>query len=96
MVTAIVMVNVKRNAINETAQALLDLEGVTEVYSVAGEWDLVAIIRVRKNEELAGLITEHMLRIESITKTTTLIGFRAYSNYDLDRMFSIGFDEGEK
>ena len=90
MVTAIVLANVKRTAINETAQALLGLEGVTEVYSVAGEWDLVAIIRAKTNEQMADLVTNQMLKLDSIVKTTTLMGFRAYSNYDLDRMFSIG------
>ena len=69
------------------------LEGVAEAYSVAGEWDLVIIIRVKNNEQLAGLVTEHMLKLEGITKTTTLIGFRAYSHYDLERMFSVGLEE---
>ncbi|MDQ1256150.1 MAG: hypothetical protein QG656_746 [Candidatus Hydrogenedentes bacterium] len=90
MVTSIVLVNVKRNAVNETAQALLGLDGVTEVYSVAGEYDLVAIIRVKDNDLLADLVTDRMLKLDGIVKTTTMIGFRAYSNYDLDRMFSLG------
>jgi DNA-binding Lrp family transcriptional regulator len=93
MVTAIVLAHVKRDAVNETAQALLALEGVTEVYSVAGEWDLVIIIRAKGNEQLADLVTEHMLKLEGITKTTTLMGFRAYSNHDLERMFSLGLEE---
>ncbi len=92
MVTAIVLAYARRNSINETAQALLELPGVTEVYSVAGEWDLAVIIRVKENEQLADLITDKMLAIEGIIKTTTLIGFRAYSNYDLDRMFGIGLE----
>ena len=92
MVTAIVLANVKRNAINETAQALLGLKGISEVYSVAGEWDLAIMIRVKDNDQVADLVTNHMLTLEGITKTTTLIGFRAYSNYDLDRIFSIGMD----
>lgn len=90
MVTAFVLANVKRSAINETAQNLLKLEGVTEVYSVAGDWDLVITIRVPENEQLSDLITNHLLKLDDIIRTTTLIGFRAYSNYDLDRMFSIG------
>jgi DNA-binding Lrp family transcriptional regulator len=90
MVTAIVLAVVKRNEINDTAQALLAIDGVTEVYSVAGEWDLVIVIRAQNNEQIAELVTDHMRKFESITKTTTLIGFKAYSNYDLDRMFSIG------
>lgn len=90
MVTAIVLANVKRGAIDETAQALLALNGVSEVYSVAGEWDIAVIVRVNRNEDLADIITNHMLRIDGIVKTETLIGFRAYSNYDLDRMFTLG------
>jgi DNA-binding Lrp family transcriptional regulator len=90
MVNAIVLATVKRNSINETAQALIDLPGVTEVYSVAGEWDLAIMIRVKENDQLAELITNQMLKIDTLVKTTTLIGFRAYSNYDLDRMFTIG------
>jgi len=93
MVTAIVLVNAHRDAINETAQALTQLDGVAEVYSVAGNWDLVAIVRTASNDQLADIITSHMLRLEGITKTSTLIAFRAYSNYDLERMFGIGIEE---
>jgi DNA-binding Lrp family transcriptional regulator len=92
MVTAIVLANAKRSMINETAQELLKLDGVAEVYSVAGDWDLVIIIRAKKNEQIADLVTYHMLKLDGLIKTTTLIGFKAYSNYDLDRMFSIGLD----
>jgi len=92
MVTSIILANVKRDAINETAQELLKVPGVAEVYSIAGEWDLAIIARTPGNDEMADLVTNHLLRLEGITKTTTLIGFRAYSNYDLDRLFSIGLD----
>lgn len=90
MVTAIVLANVKRGAIDETAQALLELKGVSEVYSVAGAWDIAVIVRVPRNEDLADIVTHGMLGIEGILKTETLIGFQAYSNYDLDRMFTLG------
>ena len=92
MVTAIVLVSAERNRINETAQALLALDGVAEVYSVAGDWDLVAIVRVKTNDQLADLITGKMLQLEGIVRTNTLTAFQAYSNYDLDRMFSIGLE----
>ncbi len=92
MVTAIILANVKRNAINDTAQALLAVPGVAEVYSIAGEWDLAIIVRVKENEQLAELVTDHLLKLEGIEKTTTLLGFKTYSNYDLDRMFSIGME----
>lgn len=93
MVTALILMNVRRDAINETAQALLELKGVAEVYSIAGEWDLAAMVRVRQNEDLADLVTGKLLKLDGIQKSTTLIAFRAYSNYDLERMFSIGFEE---
>ena len=93
MVTAIVLVNARRDAINETAQALEQIEGVAEVYSVAGGWDLVVMVRAASNEQLAEVVTNHMLKLQGITKTTTLIAFRAYSKYDLERMFSIGMEK---
>jgi len=93
MVTAFVLITVRRDMVPETAEALTDLDGVAEVYSVAGQYDLVAVIRVRTNEQLAELVTEHMLKLEGIQKTETLIAFRAFSTYDLERMFAIGMDE---
>ena len=93
MVHAFVLAKAKRNTINETAQELLKIDGVAEVYSIAGDWDLIIIIRARENDQLAGIVTEHMLKLDGLLNTTTLIGVRAYSNYDLERMFSIGFQE---
>ncbi len=93
MVHAFVLASVKRDKINETAQELLEIDGIAEVYSIAGDWDLIAIIRVRENEQLAAIVTEHMLKLDGLLNTTTLIGFRAYSNHDLDRMFSIGLED---
>ena len=94
MATAMVLVNVRRDAVNETAQALTDMDGVSEVYSVAGEWDLVTIIRARDTEQMADLVTNRMLKLDAIEKTTTLVAFRAYSRHDLERMFAVGFEEG--
>jgi len=93
MVTAMVLINAERSKVDETAQKLVDLEGVAEVYSVAGPYDLVAIVRVDTNEELASIVTGSMLKLDGIEDTTTLIAFRTYSEYDLERMFSIGMDE---
>jgi len=93
MVTAIILLNVRRDSINETAEKLVDLDGISEVYSVAGDWDLVAIVRVGKNEELADLVTNHMLKLDGIMRSTTLIAFKTYSRHDLERMFSIGIEE---
>jgi len=89
MVNAIILMKVKRDAVNETAEALVDMKGISEVYSVGGQWDLVAVIRTRTNEELADLVTRHMRRLEGITETNTLIAFRAFSRHDLESLFPI-------
>ena len=90
MVSAIVLINTERNNVNDVAEALGNMKGITEVYSVAGEYDLVAIIRVPDNEAMADVVTNRMLKVPGITRTETLIAFRAYSKHDLERMFSIG------
>ncbi|HYL17255.1 MAG TPA: Lrp/AsnC ligand binding domain-containing protein [Burkholderiales bacterium] len=90
MVTAIVLLNVARARVGEVADKLAATEGITEVYSVAGRYDLVAMVRVRTNEELADVVTNRMQRIDGIESTETLISFRAYSKVDLEGVFSIG------
>jgi len=95
MVTAVVLIDAKRGMVNAAAQALVALDGVAEVYSVAGHVDLVAILRATDNEALADLVTGPMLEIDGIEKTTTLFALRAQSRYDLERMFAIGMDEPE-
>ena len=92
MVTAFVLINARREMIPETAEALTEMDGVAEVYSVAGQFDLIAVIRVKTNEQLAALVTEHMLRLKGIERTLTLIAFKTYSKFDLERMFSIGME----
>ncbi|MGI6457298.1 MAG: Lrp/AsnC family transcriptional regulator [bacterium] len=89
MVTAFILMNAERGRINDAAQELLTIRGITEVHSVAGEYDLIAIARVKKNEDLARLVTEDLIKVQGITKTETQIAFRQYSNYDLDRMFEL-------
>jgi DNA-binding Lrp family transcriptional regulator len=90
MVTSIILMNVERTKINEVAEKLADMNGISEVYSVSGNYDLIAIARVHTNEELSDLVTKHMLKIDSILKTETLLAFQAYSRHDLEAMFSIG------
>ncbi len=93
MVTAIVLLKVARDNVNAVADQLAEMEGISEVYSVAGRYDLVAMIRVPSNEALATLVTDHMLKLNAIQHTETLIAFRAHSRHDLETMFSIGMDE---
>ena len=87
MVTAIVLVKARRRSVNETAEALLMVPGVTEVHSVAGEHDLVAIVRLRTHEELADVVTSKMHKIEGIEGTSTLVSFKSLSKFDIDKIF---------
>lgn len=91
MLTAFVMMNAERDRIATVPDELLKIDGVTEVYSVAGEYDLVAIVRVKEAEDLAKVVTEGFVKVRGITRTMTLIAFRCFSNYDLENMFQIGF-----
>ena len=93
MVTALVLLNVERDKINVVAEKLTSIKGVTEVYSIAGKYDLVAIIRVKENDQLADVVTERIRRVEGIEKSETLISFRVYSRYDLEMAFSLGMEE---
>ena len=90
MVSAVVLLNAERGKINEVAAMLAEMEGVSEVYSVGGRYDLVAVIRVKENDDLAELVTNHMLKVEGIADSETLIAFRVFSRHDLESMFSVG------
>jgi DNA-binding Lrp family transcriptional regulator len=90
MVTALVLINAERDRIAPAAQEILQIQGVTEVYSVAGPYDLVAVIRVKEDEDLAKIVTEDLVAVKGLLKTNTLIAFRQYSRLDLERLFSLG------
>lgn len=90
MVNAFVLLKVEPAHIPEVTDALTDIDGVAEVYSVAGEVDLIAIIRVRHHDDLAEVVTRRISALEGIIETRTMIAFKAYSRHDLDAMFSIG------
>ena len=93
MVNAVILLMVEKSKVNEVAGKLVELPGISEVYSVAGHYDLVAIARVRQNEDIAEAVTNQMLKIEGIQRSETLIAFRAFSRYDLEAMFSVGMEE---
>lgn len=93
MVSSVVLLNVARGQVNQVAAALAELDGISEVYSVGGRFDLVAIVRVKNNDELASLVTEKMLKVAGITHSETLIAFRVFSRHDLESMFSIGLTD---
>jgi DNA-binding Lrp family transcriptional regulator len=93
-VHAVVLIQCEIDVIPEAAQAIADIDGVSEVYSVTGEFDLVAIVRVPNHEDLSQTIPGGIAKVEGVERTETLISFQVYSNHDLERLFSIGFDEG--
>jgi DNA-binding Lrp family transcriptional regulator len=87
---AIVLIRAERDALPELGSTLADLDGVAEVYSVTGDWDLVAILRVAKPEDLARVVTGQLARTPGVARTSTMVAFEAYSRHDLEAMFSIG------
>ena len=90
MITAIVMVRAAVDQIPEVAQRIAELEGVSEVYSVAGDVDLVAMVRVRRHEQLHDAIAGRLNKVDGVLSTQTHIAFQAYSKHDLEATFSLG------
>ena len=90
MTHAIVLIEAERGAMPTLGGRLADVEGVAEAYSVTGEWDFVAVIRVREQSQLASLVTECLAQIEGIRRTHTMVTFEVYSQHDLEALFSIG------
>ena len=89
MVTAIVLLTVEKDKVHSIAEKLADMKEITEVYSIAGKYDLGVIVRCKGDENLEEFITDHLLKVEGITNSETLIAFRVYSRYDLERMFDM-------
>ncbi|QJY49572.1 Lrp/AsnC family transcriptional regulator [Pseudonocardia broussonetiae] len=92
MITAIVMVHTAADRIPETAQAIADLEGISEVYSCAGDVDLIAVVKVAQHDQLADVIAGRLSKIDGVTRTDTHIAFRSYSRADTEATFSVGLD----
>ena len=92
MISAVVLLNVQRGEVNQTAQRLLEIEGVSEVYSVTGEYDLVALLRLQHYDDLSEVVTTHMVQISTILKTNTLMAFQCYSKADLQQAWDIGVE----
>jgi DNA-binding Lrp family transcriptional regulator len=87
---AVVLIEAERDVMATLGGALADVEGVAEAYSVTGEWDFVAIVRVARHEQLADVITGTILALPGVARTQTLVAFEAFSKHDLEAMFSIG------
>lgn len=92
-VHAVVLIQCEIDAIPEAGAAIAEIDGVSEVYSVAGEFDLVAIVRVAEHDRLAQVIPGSIARVDGVERTETLIAFQVYSRHDLEEMFAIGFEE---
>jgi len=92
MITALVLMKVERGAINAVAQSLLEIPGVAEVYSITGEYDLMALLRLARYEDLAEVVTERMITLEAIQRTQTMMAFKAYSREDLEQAWDIGVE----
>jgi DNA-binding Lrp family transcriptional regulator len=87
---AIVLIQSERSALATLGGELADIEGVAEAYSVTGEWDFVAIVRVPKQEKLAEVVTAQIGQLEGVTRTQTMVAFEAFSKHDLEALFSVG------
>ncbi len=90
MTHAVVLIAAERSALATLGPELADLDGVAEVYSVTGEWDFVAMVRVRAHGELAKLVTERLSRLGGVARTQTMVAFEVYSRHDLEALFSLG------
>ncbi len=90
MTHAIVLIQAERTALATLGGALADIDGVAEAYSVTGDWDFVAILRLREHDELAEVVTGRLSQLEGIVRTRTLVAFEVYSRHDLEALFSVG------
>lgn len=95
LVTAIVLLQVERERVTTVAQKLAEAQAVSEVFAVAGQYDLVAVVRARSHEMLGELVTDMLLPLAGIRRSETLVAFKIYSRYDLDRIFDAAFERRE-
>jgi DNA-binding Lrp family transcriptional regulator len=93
MISAIVLINAEVDRIPEVAAAIAEIAGVSEVYSVTGDVDLIAMVRVRRHEEFADVIADRLNKVSGVLLTQTHIAFRTYSKHDLEAAFSLGLDD---
>ncbi len=92
MLTAILLVSATRDGLATLGPRLAGTDGVAEVYTVTGEWDFVAIVRVREHEELATVVTRELAQLEGIERTHTMVAFQQFSRHDLEAMFGLGIE----
>jgi DNA-binding Lrp family transcriptional regulator len=90
MTTAVVLIQADRDVLLTLGGTIAELEGVAEAYSVTGEWDFVAIVRVPRHEQLAEVISGKLVQLDGVNRTQTMVAFEVFSEHDLEAMFSIG------
>jgi DNA-binding Lrp family transcriptional regulator len=93
VLTAVILVKSTREALTRLGPRLADVEGVAEVYTVTGEWDFVAIVRVREHDELAQVVTQRLTLLDGIERTQTMVAFQQFSAHDLEAMFGLGLED---
>lgn len=95
MITAIVFVSAAVDRISEVAEGIAAIQGVSEVYSVTGEIDLIALVRVRSHDEIASVVADRLNKVDGVIATETHVAFRAYSQHDLEAAFSLGLADSD-
>jgi len=94
VITAIVLITAEKAALPKLGEVLAAVEGVSEVYSVTGDFDFVAMVRAREHDELADIVTRRIAQVGGVARTQTHVAFKAYSRYDLEALFAIGAEQG--
>lgn len=93
VLTAFILVQSTREGLSRLGAELADVDGVAEVYTVTGEWDFIAIVRVREHDDLAKVVTGQLTRLEGIARTQTMVAFQQFSAHDLEAMFGLGLED---
>jgi DNA-binding Lrp family transcriptional regulator len=93
MLTAVVLVKSSREGLTGLGPKLADIQGIAEVYTVTGEWDFVAIVRVREHDDLAQVVTQRLTKLDGIERTQTMVAFQQFSAHDLEAMFGLGLED---
>ncbi|TMG70276.1 MAG: Lrp/AsnC family transcriptional regulator [Chloroflexi bacterium] len=93
MLTAFILVKAEREGLTHLGSELADVEGVAEVYTVTGDWDFIAIVRVREHDDLAKVVTHHLTKLDHIARTQTMVAFQQFSAHDLEAMFGLGLED---
>jgi len=93
VLTAFILVKSTRQGLSRLGPALADVEGVAEVYTVTGEWDFIAVVRVRQHDDLASVVTKQLTQLDDIQRTQTMVAFQQFSAHDLEAMFGLGIED---